>query len=181
MKFGPIFGTIITFFVAAILFVCLFGWGICIGIGLGTIFLLWLLFREYRFENWVKRGCPGDYAYFEWMYCKRTRKRIKKVYKADSYCKISLNDFQKYFAVNPSRYYLQPSWVVFDNDDGSTIIMIFPKKDSFRYFLFRRHYLQSRRMADVINTVQKDIDKAREDAQKQIDKARAALDVDLKI
>lgn len=155
-----------------------FGCGIAISISSGIFIVLWSWERDDEYDKWLDQECPGDRFYFEWLRCKYSRKNIMEEYDPNTYCKISLNDFQKYFAINPSRYQLHPSWATLENDDESAIIMVFPRRELFKYFKFRRHYLQSRKMVDVIDIVQKDIDKLKEEAQEQLDKARAALNTD---
>ncbi|MDE7244582.1 MAG: hypothetical protein K2O18_11515 [Oscillospiraceae bacterium] len=156
-----------------------FQWGTGVSIGIGMIIFLWYCYESDRYEKWEKAGCPGDHIYLEWMRCKFYWRSTMEKYDANTHCKISFNDFQKYFSVNPSRYRFNIACVNFRNGNEG-IILVFPRKELLKFFLFRRSYLQSRRMVDVVNAVQGDIDKLREDAQEQLDKAKALLNMDFK-
>lgn len=157
-----------------------------IGYGIGISFMAAIIIflvksdTDDDFIKWAKQGYSGDHPYLEWMLCRKTWQEKMSEYDSDTYCKISFSDFEKYFAVNPSRYELGLSWVTVEKGDEE-ITMIFPWKDLFKYFIFRRQYLQSRRMVDIVNMVQEDIDSLRETAQKQLDEAKAMLKSDFKL
>ena len=117
-----------------------FGWGIGISICTGIAIFLWWWHADEQRAKWEKAGCLGDHPYLEWMLCKYHWRNTMSKYDAHTYCKISFDDFQKYFAVNPSRYRFNISSVNF-NDGSKYIMMVFPRRDLFRFFLFRRNYL----------------------------------------
>lgn len=156
------------------------GWGILTGAIVGIAIFMWRVYIEDCYDDWKMQKYPGDHPYLEWKRCKDDWRKIMEEYKEDTYCKISFNDFYKYFSVNPSRYELGYSHAICTAENDAEIIMIFPKRDLHKFFVFRKDYLQKQRMIDVINVVQQDIDKMREDAQEQIDRAKAMLNTDFK-
>lgn len=149
-----------------------------------TVFIGWIVilgifrctFYADEYQEWVNGGLKGDHPWFEWTWCKECYDNVMSKYDPKTYCKIDMKTFEKYFAVNPSRYKFNYACVEFDNeDDNVKLLMVFPRRDLRKFFEFRRNYLQSRQMVNVINFVQSDIDKMREDAQAYIDKARAMM------
>lgn len=127
---------------------------------------------ENDYDTWMEQGFHGDHFWFEWTYCKKSYYEKKSHYNPDHYVKIRVETFKKYFQVNNDRYQLLPGYVFFDNEDNrNDIFMIFPRRDLFKYYMFRREYLQNKQMLNVVKFVQDDIDKVREEAQEYVDKA----------
>ena len=179
MEFWIIWGIITAIAMPIAAFTVGINWGLGISAFSAIIMVLLWAYEYDCYNKWENQEYPGDHFYLEWMRCKKTWRTTINRYDAKTYCKISFDDFQKYFSVNPSRYKLLFSCVTLYTGND-TIWMVFPRKDLFKYFLFRREYLQSRKMVDVINIVQKDIDELRETAQEQLDKAKAMLSTDFK-
>lgn len=121
------------------------GWGLFISICSGLILRLWSNYKWDQYIEWGKQGFPRNNAYLEWMLCKCTRRNMRRWYKSNKYIKISFKEFQKEFENNPSHYYLNPSWVVFDDGNNKSAVIGFRREDLFRYFLFRRNYLLNQR------------------------------------
>lgn len=145
------------------------------------ILLLLIRFEIYEdcFKEWDKNGRHGDHPWYEWTFCKICYENVMDSYDPRTYCKIDMDTFEKYFAVNPSRYKFNYASVEFDNEDSSVeLLMVFPRNELRRFFKFRKDYLQSRQMVNVINFVQSDIDKMREDAQSYINKAKEMMKSD---
>lgn len=156
----------ISIFVLVLLF-----WGTALGI----------TYLEYtdRYNDWIQENCRGDHPWFEWRLCRQAHKYIMSEYNPKTYCKINFESLHKYFQVNPERYELRRGYVAFDNeDDDVELRMVVPRRELRKYFKFRRDYLQSRQMVNVLNFVQGDINKMREDAQSYLDKAKEMLNQD---
>ena len=153
-------------------------WSLLIGWGILVAIIRWAMYED-EYERWSNNGCQGDHPWFEWTHCKNCYANVMAQYDPKTYCKIDMETFEKYFAVNPSRYKFNYSCVEFDNEDSKVeLLMVFPRKELRKFFIFRRDYLQSRQMVNVINFVQSDIDKMREDAQSYINKAKEMMNHD---
>lgn len=151
---------------------------------IGTL-IIWsivmiIIFSIYQdgYDAWMKDGCSGDHIWYEWGLCQKEHKRIMENYSAENYCKIRFDTFHKYFQVNNQRYWLRTGYAVCkDKQNNKEIIMVFPRIDLLKYFLFRREYRQNIQMENVIELVQSDIDRAREIAQEQINKAKEQMEL----
>lgn len=164
--------------VIGIILSALTGWyaGIIITIIVWSIIYYLILdcFDE-DYNDWVKSGCIGEHPWFEWNHCKKDYANIKKRYNTSNCCKIKFDTFNKYFQVNNKRYSLKPGYAICKNDSTPDIIMIFRRIDLFKYFKFRRNYMQSVQMMKVLEMVQSDIDEAQRIAQEQINLAREQI------
>lgn len=138
-----------------------------------------IIFISYMddFDIWNKKGQNGDHPCFEWTLCKLSFKQAINDYNPSTYCKINFQTFTKYFQVNPKRYDLRPGYIVCDNENDSfDLRMIVPRVQLWKYYKFRRNYLQSRQMMNVIELVQSDIDTTREIAQQRINEAKEIIE-----
>lgn len=158
------------------------GWFVGLSIILlGAIFMGRFLIFDDLYFTWKKHG-NGDHPWFEWTYCREAHRDAMNNYDPATYCKIDFDSFQKYFNVNPSRYVLRPGFVVFDDRNARTEVrIVFKRRELFKYFIFRRNWCQSRQMVRLIEFVQSDIDKLRDDAQSYIDRAKAGFKTDFNI
>lgn len=134
-------------------------------VGVATVY-------EDAYKEWKKYDRQGDHPCYEWDYCKEQYNNIMALFNNDTYIKIDFITFLKYFQVNNARYNLKPGYVVFDDENDQTdMIMVFPRRELRKYFQYRRDYLQGKQMIYVLGFVQEDINKMRDEAQDYLDKA----------
>lgn len=139
---------------------------------------IWLLVYDIfsdGYKDWKKDGQPGDCPWYEWRYCLEQWKAVKAGYDPATYCKMPLKRFKAFFSVNPARYDLRPGYAVCDDGRPQDLIVLFPRRDVFGYYRFRRYWRQSRRLVDVAGYVRSDVEAANREARKQIDEARKMM------
>lgn len=117
------------------------------------------------YKEWIKGGRPGDHAWYEWRWCLECWKEARSKYDPATYCKMRLERFKKFFSVNPDRYKLSWGYAVCDDGRPQDLIVLFPRRDVFKYYKFRRDWVQSRRLVDVTGYVQSDIEAASREAR----------------
>lgn len=157
------------------------GWeGAAMGVVVTVIWemIVWLFVHDVfsdGYKDWLKDGRPGDHAWFEWAWCQECWKEMKDRYDPATYCKMRLPRFKKFFAVNPDRYKLSWGYAVCDDGRPQDLIILFPRRDLFGYYRFRRNWVQSRRLVDVTGYVKSDIEAAHKEVSRQVDEARRMM------
>lgn len=137
-----------------------------------AVFVIYVSFYIDNYKEW-KTEKKGDHFWYEWTFTKEAYKATMKVYTPGDYCKMDFKSFEKYFRLNPSRYDIRFSCVHFyDNEEETGMYIVFNRMDMWKYHKFRRKWLQSRNLIKLIEFVQSDIDKMREDAEAYIEKAK---------
>lgn len=154
------------------------------GFGMGVVacalwqIVVWLfVYPEFvdGYRAWRKDGMRGDHAWYEWQLCVDHWTDAKFHYDPATYCKMRLGRFKKFFSVNPDRYSLRDGYVVRDDGRPQDLIILFPRRDLFGYYRFRRQWVQSRRLVDMAGYVQADIEAADKEAKKQLDEVRGLM------
>lgn len=169
----------------AIIFLCWItslgvGWGIAFSIGFTVILAVVGAALSDGFDHYCKNHYQGDHPYYEWRACRNYHNWAKRHYDPDTFCKMDVASFISFFNTNPERYKLEEGCPIFLSDNKS-ITIVFKRRELFKYFKFRRNWLQSRQLVKIIEYVQEDIDRMREDAQAYIDKAKAGFKSDFHI
>ena len=137
-----------------------------------VIFIFRVGVFETQYNNYLDNERKGDHFWLEWNYYRRCWYATMNEYNPRDYCKMDLKSFITYYRINPSRYELRCSCVVFEDDDNHTIYIVFNRLDEWKYYLFKRKIEQSENLLTVIEFVQSDIDKMREDAAAYVEKAK---------